>query len=169
MQVLRSYCCLLFTQCNSWNMCFLLKYGSWKPQLELWNTNHESFNWTLPGQLFHSLLEYLSKPFWSEGWNLLWSAIARFAYWIFIIFSLVYEFFVKRNWLKYCHFDFFVGYNGIRRNFENVETKNSRITIFQKGRVWKAQRFHVQVLWRLWLNMSEWCCCYIVLHTCMYI
>ena len=28
-----------------WNM--LLKYGSWKLQLESWNTNHESLNWTL--------------------------------------------------------------------------------------------------------------------------
>ena len=28
-------------------MCFLLKYGSWKPQLKSWNTNHESLNWTL--------------------------------------------------------------------------------------------------------------------------
>ena len=29
-------------------MCFLLKYGSWKLQLELWNTNHKLLNWTLP-------------------------------------------------------------------------------------------------------------------------
>ena len=35
-------------------MYFLLKYGSWKPQLESWNTNHESLNWTLkcnPGKV----------------------------------------------------------------------------------------------------------------------
>ena len=28
-------------------MCFLLKYGSWKLQLESWNTNHEWLNRTL--------------------------------------------------------------------------------------------------------------------------
>ena len=28
-------------------MCFLLKYGSWKPQLKSWNTNHEPLNRTL--------------------------------------------------------------------------------------------------------------------------
>ena len=47
MQVVRPYSCDLFTLYNSWNMCFLLKYGSWKLQLESWNTNHESLNRTL--------------------------------------------------------------------------------------------------------------------------
>ena len=28
-------------------ICCLLKYGSWKFQLELWNTNHKSLNQTL--------------------------------------------------------------------------------------------------------------------------
>ena len=47
MQVVRPYSCDLFTLYDSWNMCSLLKYGSWKLQLESWNTNHESLNRTL--------------------------------------------------------------------------------------------------------------------------
>ena len=35
---------------DSWNMFFLLKYDSWKLQLESWNTNHESLNQSLDGQ-----------------------------------------------------------------------------------------------------------------------
>ena len=38
---------LVFTLYNLWNVCFLLRYGSWKFQLELWNMNHKSLNRTL--------------------------------------------------------------------------------------------------------------------------
>ena len=169
MQVLRSYCCLLFTQCDSWNMCFLLKYGSWKPQLELWNTNHESFNLNLAWPIVSEFVRVFKQAILVWRMKFIVKRNCQICILNIYYFLPCLWIFVKRNWLKYCHFDFFAGYNGIRRNFENVETKNSRITIFQKGRVWKTQRFHVQVLWRLWLNMSEWCCCYIVLHTCMYI
>ena len=34
--------CVLFTLHDSWNTHFLLKYDSWKLQLESWKTNHES-------------------------------------------------------------------------------------------------------------------------------
>ena len=33
-----------FTPYDLLNMCFLLKYGSWKLQLESWNANHELLN-----------------------------------------------------------------------------------------------------------------------------
>ena len=32
---------------ESWNICFLLKYGLWNFQLESWNTNRKSLNRTL--------------------------------------------------------------------------------------------------------------------------
>ena len=38
---------LVFLPYDSWNMCFLLKYDLWKLQLESWNMNHESLDWTL--------------------------------------------------------------------------------------------------------------------------
>ena len=38
---------MLVSLYDLWNMCFLLKYGLWKFQLELWNTNHEWLNQTL--------------------------------------------------------------------------------------------------------------------------
>ena len=59
MQIWRSFSGVLFTQHDSWNMCFLLKYDSWKLQLESWNTNHESLNQTLnmPFQKIEELME----------------------------------------------------------------------------------------------------------------
>ena len=44
MQILRPQSCVPFVLYDSWNKCFLLKYGSWKLQLESWNMNHESLN-----------------------------------------------------------------------------------------------------------------------------
>ena len=38
---------LVLVSLCSWKMCFLLKYGIQKLQLELWNTNHEPLNRTL--------------------------------------------------------------------------------------------------------------------------
>ena len=52
MQVLRTHSCDLLTLYDSWNMPFLLKYGSWKLQLESWNTNYESLNRTLSSNCF---------------------------------------------------------------------------------------------------------------------
>ena len=44
-------------------MCFLLKYGSWKLQLESWNTNHESFNRSL------KYISFMSCLFVKYIWN----------------------------------------------------------------------------------------------------
>ena len=51
MQVSRPQSWVLFTLYDSWNMCFLLKYGSWKLHLKSWNTNYKSLNQILNDEL----------------------------------------------------------------------------------------------------------------------
>ena len=59
MQVARPWSCVLFILCDSRNMCFLLKYGSQKLQLESWNMNQESLNRTLEDG--RNCLKYLKR------------------------------------------------------------------------------------------------------------
>ena len=44
---------------DSWNLCFLLKYISWKLQLESWNTNHKLLNRTVKCRLNYWIIAWI--------------------------------------------------------------------------------------------------------------
>lgn len=51
---------------ESWNICFLLKYGLWNFQLKSWNTNHKSLNRTLQENIaleFATGFVFVARPF----------------------------------------------------------------------------------------------------------